>query len=149
MKFQSIVRTTLIAVAAFFFTVSLSAQTRPATAGKPKMSREANKQKQNDQIAKELDLTPEQRSKFEKTDQEYDNKEKAAKSAGKNEVEQLRKDRIRAHRALLNREQAARYDQITADKQAKREAHQQKKTEKSKGKGKAKAKAKKSKESRD
>ena len=140
MKFQAIVRTTLIAAAAFFFTLSLSAQNRPATAGKPKMSREDHQKKEMDEMSTELKLTPEQRAKFEQTNKTYDEKERNAKSANKDEVAKIRKDRVQAHRALLNKEQAARFDQITADKQARHEAHQQKKGEKAHGKGKAKGK---------
>ncbi len=140
MKFQSIVRTTLIAAAAFLFTLSLSAQSRPATGGKPKMSREDHHKKEREEMATELKLTPEQQAKFEQTDKKYDEKERAKKSASKDEMAQMRKERIQAHRALLNQEQAARFDKIQADKQARMAAHQQKKAEKGKGKGKAKGK---------
>ena len=135
MKFQSLVRTALIAAIAFFSITSLSAQTRPdPTAAKQKKSMEGRQAKRQDEVARELELTPEQKRKFEQADKKYDDKIKANRSGRNADMKQLQEERRRAHKALLTREQAAKYDQMIARKDAKRDAQQQKKAGKKQGK---------------
>ncbi len=106
---------------AFFSVAALNAQTENAPAGKPQLQKAERQRKHDDRMAKELNLTPEQRAHFKKTDEEYKSKNKATRAARKEESAQLRAERIKAHKSVLNSEQAAKYDQIMARKQAKHE----------------------------
>lgn len=126
----------MIAAAAFFATFSLSAQTQANPAPRPKMSHEQAQQKRQDAMARELHLTAEQKEKFEDTDRKYDERERAARSSRKEDMDNIHQERMRAHKALLTREQAIKYDQMMARKQEKHEAHAQKKGEKKPKKGK-------------
>ena len=135
MKLQSLVRAALIAAIALFSLTSSSAQTRPdPTAAKQKKSMEGRQGGRQEEVARELELTPEQKRKFEQTDKKYDDKIKANRSARNEDMKQLQEERRRAHKALLTREQAAKYDQMIARKDAKRDAQQQKKSGKKQGK---------------
>jgi Spy/CpxP family protein refolding chaperone len=136
MNFQTIVRSTLVA-AAFLATFSLSAQTRPApSTAKPKMTREDHDQKRRDDMARELELTPEQQDKWAKADKKYDDKAKDVRSDNKEEMEKLRNERIRAHKALMTRKQSDKYDEILARKEAHHQKQAGKKADKKHGKGK-------------
>ncbi len=144
MNFQAIVRSTLIA-AAFLATFSLSAQTRPAPGtAKPKMTREDHAQKRRAEVARELELTREQQDKWAKADKKYDEKEKAAHSDNKEERDQLRQERIRAHKAIMTQKQSSKYDEILARKESHQQKKAGKKSEKKYGKGQKAPKASKS-----
>ncbi len=131
MRLQSIVRLALIVVVALFSSLSSYAQTQPAPTAKPrpKLTQEQHQQKRYDQAARELNLTPEQKAKFEQTDRAYDEKMRAKRMASKEEISQLRTERMNAHKALLNREQVAKYEQW----QAKKQQHKGRKQHKGKG----------------
>ena len=135
MKFQSIFRLALLAGVAFFSSFSAYAQADPAPTARPKISREAQQQKRYDQVARELNLTPEQKVKFEQTDRAYDEKIKAKRTVTREELARMRQERINAHRALLTREQAAKYDQMQAKKQHKHDGRKAKKAGKMHKKG--------------
>ncbi len=131
MKSQPILRMALIALVAFFSTFSLSAQTRPAPGkAKPTMTQEQREQKRNDEMARELELTPDQKTKFEQTNRAYNEKMKAKRTASREELQQMREERQRAHKALLTREQAAKYDQMQAKKEMKQDGRKYKKADK-------------------
>ncbi len=135
MKLQSLVKSALMAAILVFSTFSLSAQTRPApTAAKEKWTNEERAAKRQDEVARELDLTPEQKRKFEQTDKKYDEKMKSNRYARKADMKRMQDERKRAHKALLTRAQAAKYDQVMAKIEAKRDVQDQKKAGKKQGK---------------
>ncbi len=133
MKLSSIIRTALIAGVALFSTLSAYAQTQPAPTPRPKMTQEQREQKRNDQVARELNLTPEQKTKFEQTDRAYGEKMKAKRTASKEEMSKMREERMKAHKSFLTKEQAEKYDRMEAKKQAKHDGRKEgKKAAKSK-----------------
>ena len=75
-------------------------------------------------VEDELNLTQKQREQFKKADEDYKIKSKATKDAKKQDMSQLREERKRAQRAVLNADQAAKYDEITARKEAKKSQKQ-------------------------
>jgi type IV secretory pathway VirB10-like protein len=132
MKFQISFKSFAVASVAVLFSLSLSAQ----KAGKPqpKSSQseriETSKGQADSELAQELGLTPEQQNAFKKADQEYWSKAKATKMAKKDDLQQLREERKRAHRAVLSAEQLKKYDAIQAKKEVKRQEKQAQKAEK-------------------
>ncbi len=81
---------------------------------------EVKSKDKGDHMADELKLTPEQRAQFKKADDEYKMKAKAAKSDKKEDMARMREERKRAHKSVLTAEQAAKYDEIMARKEAKK-----------------------------
>ncbi len=131
MKLQSILRMALIAGVAILSSLSAYAQTtQAAPTPKPKMTHEERQQKRYDQVAHELNLTPEQRTKFEQTDRSYDEKMRDKRTASKEEMGKMREERMKAQRSVLTKEQAVKYDQMQAKRQEKHDAHQGKKGDK-------------------
>lgn len=136
MKIQLLSKSLLAALLICFAAVSLHAQADPATPdGPPNIEN-------TDQIAKDLNLTPEQKAQLKKIDEEFKAKHKANKAAKKEEAAKIREERIKAHKSVLTPEQAAKYDEILAKKKAKREEKKQKKAEKKAAKKEKKAEKK-------
>lgn len=139
MKMHKSMRLFALLLSALFFTAATQAQ---AQSGPTKKDRTAGtKQKQDRHEAgwqDELKLTPEQKAKVKAADDEYRTKSKASRDANRNDMDQLREERKRAHRSVLSREQSKKYDEIMTRKEAKKgEKHAKKhskKTDKMKGK---------------
>jgi Spy/CpxP family protein refolding chaperone len=102
------------------------AQSEAAPVGKVQAA-DTESRKQDNQLVKDLNLTPEQEAHFKKTDEEFRAKNKAARSAKKQEATQLREERIKAHKSVLTPEQAAKYDEIVAKKKIKHDKRQKRK----------------------
>lgn len=130
MKIRFDLKSLIVILIAGLSAVSLNAQNEKAPEGKPRVMERM--QKHNADLAKDLNLTPEQQAHFKKTNEEFRTKAKAAKTARKEEAAKLREEKIKAHKSVLNAEQAAKYDEIMAKKKAKFEER---------GKHKAKKKA--------
>ena len=132
MKLYRSFKSFAIALSALFLTAGLSAQTTGAPAkGKTAQSEkiEASQAASDEEIAKELNLTAEQKSAFKKADGEYWTKAKANKNSKREEMQRLRDERTRAKRAVLSPEQQVKFDAIQAKKEAKREKRQAQKAE--------------------
>lgn len=118
MKIQVVFKSLFVALLA---ATSLHAQTGqpPAPAKDASVTPAERRQKHSDQLATELNLTPEQKAQFKKFDEEYAAKSKAMRAAQKEEATKLRAEKISAHKSVLTKEQAAKYDEIEAKKKAK------------------------------
>jgi len=133
MKFQFLIKTLPATVIAFLLAFSLSAQSDPGAVSKMKpLSQdaiEASDDVKESEYATGLNLTPEQKVAFKKANKEYKAKSKAVKNAKKEELQKLRQERIRAHKATLTPEQLKKYDEMLAKKEAKRKEKAAKKQE--------------------
>lgn len=142
MKFQILIKTLSVALVALFMTVNLHAQKEVVAPMQP-MSQdaiEASDDVSEVEYAKDLNLTPAQKAEFKKANKEYKAKSKAIKNAKKEELQRLRMERIRAHKATLTPDQAKKYDEMLAQKEAKRKEKQAQKTAKKAEKKASKAK---------
>lgn len=139
MKMHVFLKSLPIAILAFFLATALHAQTdQPAPTTRPAKEKvKARYHQNNDELAKELNLTEEQKAKFKQIDEEHATKVKAKRAANKEEAAKQREEHIKARKSVLTPEQAAKYDEIQAKKQAKRE---EKKTKKAEEKSERKAK---------
>lgn len=130
MKLQFLFKSLPLAILALFTVATLSAQTGKSKAA-PKQKVEASEAKEDEQMTKDLKLTPTQKAEFKKADDAFKAKAKAARNANKEEMEKMREERIRAHKAVLTPEQAKRYDETLAKREARRqEKHTQKSQQK-------------------
>jgi Spy/CpxP family protein refolding chaperone len=134
---QGVFKSLFFAMLAFFTLSSAEAQTDPNTTPvkKDKAAKEQRRQQHSEKVAKELNLTPEQQAEFRKINEEYAGKKKAAQAAQKEERTKLRAEKTKAHKAVLTKEQAAKYDEMQAKKQAKhaeKKAHKSQKAKKQK-----------------
>lgn len=119
---------------AFFVTATLSAQATGAAPVKKvktasKANIEANEAKGDEDLARELNLTAEQKAAFKKAGDEYKAQSKEAKNARKEERERLRAERVKAQRAVLTADQLKKYDELNAKKEAHRNHKQAQKAE--------------------
>lgn len=140
MKIRFDVKSLSVILIAGLSAISLNAQNEKAPAEKPRVMERM--QKNDETLAKDLNLTPEQQAHFKKTDAEFREKSKVAKIARKEEAAKLREERIKAHKSVLNAEQAAKYDELMAKKKAKFEARKQEKAKKKAAKKERKAEKK-------
>jgi Spy/CpxP family protein refolding chaperone len=101
---------------------TLQAQTKPAALQTPEKPALESKQDRID-LGQELNLTNEQKEALRKIDQDTKTKQREIKKARREELEKVRADRHAAHKALLNAEQAEKYDEIIAQKKARKEAY--------------------------
>lgn len=121
MKMYKSIRMFPVMLFAMFFTVAAQAQSDPAPKSKDRMAgKEAKQQKHEDKWADELKLTPEQKSKFKAADDDYMKKSKSVRENNREDIKRLRDERQRAHKSALTPEQAAKYDEIIARKEAKK-----------------------------
>ncbi len=123
MKKHVLSKTIFAALAAFLSVAALHAQSDTAPAGDAKMTA---KKQHGDQLARDLNLSEEQKAKFRKIDEEYAAKARERRAARKEESAKMREERIKAHKAVLTPDQAAKYDKIVAKKQAKKENRKEK-----------------------
>jgi hypothetical protein len=86
---------------------------------------------EDDKLSKELNLSTAQKEAFKKVSKEYKEKMKAAKGDKKADMKKLRDERKAAHKAILNDEQARKFEEIMAkreaDKKAKKDGRKPKK----------------------
>ena len=121
MKMNKSIKSLSVLLFALFFVAAAQAQSDPAPSKKGKTAgTEMKSKKKADAMEDELKLTPEQKAQFKKADDNFKAKSKATRSAKKEDMEQLREERKRAHKAALNADQAAKYDEIMARKEAKK-----------------------------
>jgi len=131
MKLSFLSKNLLTAFLAIVAIVTMNAQsgTTPA-ASKTVPTQAAKPMPSGTDEYKELNLTPEQQSKFQQIDQDYAGKKKAAREAGNNaEMKKAREERVAARKAVLNAEQVKKYDEIVAKNEAKRAEQSQKRQE--------------------
>ncbi len=131
MKFQFLIKTFSAAFVAILLTFSANAQREGLSTMKP-MSQdaiEASDDVTETEYSKGLNLTPEQKAAFKKANKDYKVQSKAVKNAKKEELQRLRQERIRAHKATLTPEQMKKYDEMLAQKEAKRKEKQAQKQE--------------------
>jgi Spy/CpxP family protein refolding chaperone len=104
----------------FILLFAAAAQAQTETAPLKKNRAEGSEMKAKKQkpvpVEDELNLTQKQREQFKKADEDYKIKSKAAKDAKKQDMSQLREERKRAQRAVLNADQAAKYDEHGAQR---------------------------------
>ncbi len=128
MKFQFLIKSLPATLMALFLTFALQAQKDPSNSRTSKpLSQdaiEASDDVKDSEYSKDLNLTADQKAAFKKANQEYKTKAKAAKNAKKEEMQRLREERIRAHKATLSPEQLKKYDEMLAKKEAKRKEKQ-------------------------
>lgn len=140
MKMHNSMKFFAFLLATLFITSATQAQSDPAGPAK-KDRTEGAKQKQvqrQENWQDELKLTPEQKAKIKVADDDFRTKSKASKEANRKDMEQLREERKRAHKAALSQEQAAKYDEIMSRKAAKKGDKQVRKHPKKAGKEKSK-----------
>ncbi|MFN0173889.1 MAG: hypothetical protein ACKVU0_04500 [Saprospiraceae bacterium] len=134
MKFQFMIKSLPAIFLALFLAVTLQAQKDPGTSRTaPPLSQdaiEASDDVTEAEYSKDLNLTADQKTAFKKANQEYKTKAKATKNAKKEEMQRLREERIRAHKATLSPEQLKKYDEMLAKKEAKRKEKQAQKQQK-------------------
>lgn len=111
------------------FSANAQGTTTPATSQKQakKEQRAAKKEQHYDKQAENLNLSETQEAEFRKIDAEYQGKIKAVRKENKAETDRLRAERHAAKRALLNAEQAEKFDQQYAKKQEKKAKKAEKK----------------------
>lgn len=133
MKIQFLIKSLPAILVAFLITFTLNAQSDPAAASKMKpMTQdaiEASDDVTDSEYSNDLKLTPEQKAAFKKANKEYKAKSKAVKNARKEDLQKLRQERIRAHKATLSPDQLKKYDEMLAKKDAKRKERAAKKQE--------------------
>jgi len=111
------------------FSVNAQGTTTPATSQKQakQEQRAAKKEQHYDKQAENLNLSETQKAEFKKVDAEYQAKIKTVRKENKAETDRLRDERRAAKRALLNAEQAEKFDQQYAKKQEKKAKKAEKK----------------------
>ena len=125
MKLHVFSKSIFVILMAFFTVASLHAQSDPAPGSKT--NRTEKRQKQEDRYAKELNFTEEQKTRFKKIDDDYSAQAREKRAAKKEEMTRIREEKIKAHKAVLTPEQAAKYDEMLAKKQVKKEHRKKKK----------------------
>jgi Spy/CpxP family protein refolding chaperone len=138
MKLFSFFKSVATVVLAVFASAQLHAQTEPQKPVRPAQPQnvEARQQAGEEELARELNLTEDQKAAFKKANEEYRAKSKGLKEDQRDEMQKLRAERLKAHKAALNADQAKKYDEIIARRET-RKAEQQggKPGEKNNGKG--------------
>jgi len=133
MKIQFLIKSLPATLVAFLIAFTLNAQSDPGAASKMKpLSQdaiEASDDVTDSEYSNDLKLTPEQKAAFKKANKEYKAKSKAVKNARKEDLQKLRQERIRAHKATLSPDQLKKYDEMLAKKDAKRKERAAKKQE--------------------
>lgn len=138
MKMHMSIRLFPVLLFVLFLTATAQAQSdpNPAPQNKERMAGTQAKPKKHDlKLEDELKLTPEQRAKFKAADDDFRTKSKSTRQENREEIKRLRDDQRRAHKAALTSEQAAKYDEIMARRDAKKaqKPHRPKKGDMKKG----------------
>jgi Spy/CpxP family protein refolding chaperone len=108
-----------------FLSTTLSAQETPERGHRPPPPPESKEQmdkrdaEESDQMSKDLNLTPEQKAQIKKIDQDFKAKKIEEKNGRHEAHQQARAERIKAQKAVMTPEQAAKYDKILAEREAK------------------------------
>lgn len=126
MKFLSCLKSSLAVALAVFVSAQLHAQTEPQKPVRPAQPRdvEARQQAGEDEMARELNLTEEQKAEFKKANEAYRAKAKGLREDQREEMQKLRTERSKAHKAALNAEQAKKYDEMMARREARKAEYQ-------------------------
>lgn len=128
---------TLLALLSF---VTLNAQTEKPSPSKDARANMAERRQSNaDELAKELNLSDEQKAKLNKIDEDFAAKAKASREARKENAQQLREERIKAYKSVMTPEQAAKYDEYREKKKAEHKQKSQQRQEKRANKPRGKA----------
>jgi hypothetical protein len=122
MKIQFLFKSLALTVVAMCTVISLNAQSTSGKTSKAptKPKTETSEAAEDAAMEKDLKLTPSQKAEFKKANEDYKAKSKAIKSSNKEELAKLREERKRAHRAALSPEQAKRYDEMVAKREARK-----------------------------
>lgn len=123
LPFFKSVATVVLAVCA---TAQLHAQTEPQKPVRPAQPQnvEARQQAGEDEMARELNLTEDQKAAFKKANEEYRAKSKGLKEDQREEMQKLRAERSKAHKAALNADQIKKYDEMAAMRNARKAEYQ-------------------------
>jgi len=122
-KFKLFLSAALVCTTTYF----VQAQTDAPATTRPDAATTATKPhhgSHNAQLEKDLNLTEEQKAHFKKVNSEFREKEKADHKAKAEQRQQRHEARDKELKSKLTPEQAAKYDQIMAEKKTKR--HEQK-----------------------
>lgn len=136
MKLRSLLKSVSALALAVFASAQLHAQTEPQKPARPvpPQNVEARQQAGEDEMTRELNLTEEQKAAFKKANDEYRAKSKDLKADQREEMQKLRAERSKAHKAALNAEQAKKYDEIMAKREARKAEQAGKQGNKNNGK---------------
>ncbi len=136
MKLRSLLKSVSALALAVFASAQLHAQTEPQKPARPvpPQNVEARQQTGEDEMTRELNLTEEQKAAFKKANDEYRAKSKDLKADQREEMQKLRAERSKAHKAALNAEQAKKYDEIMAKREARKAEQAGKQGNKNNGK---------------
>ena len=136
MKLRSLLKSVSALALAVFASAQLHAQTEPQKPARPVQPQnvEARQQAGEDEMTRELNLTEEQKAAFKKANDEYRAKSKDLKADQREEMQKLRAERSKAHKAALNAEQAKKYDEIMAKREARKAEQAGKQGNKNNGK---------------
>lgn len=136
MKLRSLLKSVSALALAVFASAQLHAQTEPQKPARPvpPQNVEARQQSGEDEMTRELNLTEEQKAAFKKANDEYRAKSKGIKADQREEMQKLRAERSKAHKAALTAEQAKKYDEIMAKREARKAEQAGKQGNKNNGK---------------
>ncbi|MCE2823329.1 MAG: hypothetical protein LW693_13020 [Saprospiraceae bacterium] len=136
MKLRSLLKSVSALALAVFASAQLHAQTEPQKPARPVQPQnvEARQQTGEDEMTRELNLTEEQKAAFKKANDEYRAKSKGIKADQREEMQKLRAERSKAHKAALTAEQAKKYDEIMAKREARKAEQAGKQGNKNNGK---------------
>lgn len=136
MKLRSLLKSVPALALAVFASAQLYAQTEPQKPARPvpPQNVEARQQAGEDEMTRELNLTEEQKAAFKKANDEYRAKSKDLKADQREEMQKLRAERSKAHKAALTAEQAKKYDEIMAKREARKAEQAGKQGNKNSGK---------------
>lgn len=136
MKLRSLLKSVSALALAVFASAQLHAQTEPQKPARPvpPQNVEARQQTGEDEMTRELNLTEEQKAAFKKANDEYRAKSKDLKADQREEMQKLRAERSKAHKAALTAEQAKKYDEIMAKREARKAEQAGKQGNKNNGK---------------
>lgn len=136
MKLRSLLKSVSALTLAVFASAQLHAQTEPQKPARPvpPQNVEARQQAGEDEMTRELNLTEEQKAAFKKANDEYRAKSKDLKADQREEMQKLRAERSKAHKAALTAEQAKKYDEIMAKREARKAEQAGKQGNKNSGK---------------
>ena len=136
MKLRSLLKSVSALALAVFASAQLHAQTEPQKPARPVQPQnvEARQQTGEDEMTRELNLTEEQKAAFKNANDEYRAKSKGIKADQREEMQKLRAERSKAHKAALTAEQAKKYDEIMAKREARKAEQAGKQGNKNNGK---------------
>jgi len=126
MQIQLMFKTLPVVLLALLCSLSVQAQKNTEVKAKPLSQEaiEASDDLKESDYNKGLNLSAEQKASFKKANQEFKAKARSTKNAKKDEMQRLRQERIAAHKASLKPEQLKKYDEMLAQKEAKRKEKQ-------------------------